>query len=248
MASFHGTIHSDALGMMTDVSVILPQHSTRLSDKGEIPVVYLLHGLSDNHSAWSRRTMVDLYSDETGLALIMPEVQRGFYTDMVYGLNYFTYLTEELPGICHSLFRVSDDPAHTYIAGLSMGGYGALRAALTCPERYRAAASFSGAVDVRRILRDQSGTMPQKERIALVGDGLKDHEDIFMLASSGKIFPPLYLCCGTRDGLLGDNRRLHEHLDNLGIPNTYEEWDGSHEWRFWDTAIEKALHRFASLD
>ncbi len=247
MAYFEGTVQSDVLGMMTGISVILPQQTCQNLPDGEIPVVYLLHGLSDNHSAWSRRSMVDLYADETGFAIIMPEVQRGFYTDMAYGLNYFTFLTDELPKICRNLFHITNEPRHTFIAGLSMGGYGTLRAAFTCPNQYRAAAAFSGAVDIKRILESNSSIMSQKERFSLVGEGLKNHEDLFLLCQEKKKFPSLYLCCGKQDGLVADNRRLHETLDSLGIDHIYEEWDGGHEWRFWDAAIDKALRWFASL-
>ncbi len=87
MATFEGTIYSDALRMMTSITVSIPQVV-----EGDMPVLYLLHGLSDNHSAWLRRSNVDLYAEKSGFAVVMPEVQRSFYTDMAYGLRYFTYI------------------------------------------------------------------------------------------------------------------------------------------------------------
>lgn len=139
MALLEGSLRSEALRMDTAVTVSLPQKM----EEAERPVLYLLHGLGDDHTAWVRRSNIDRYANREGIAVIMPEVQRGFYTDMVYGPAYFTYITEELPRLCASLFRVTEDPARTYIAGLSMGGYGALKAALRRPERYAAAAAFS---------------------------------------------------------------------------------------------------------
>lgn len=97
-------------------------------------MLYLLHGLSDNHSCWLRRTAVDRYAEEYGIAVVMPEVQRSFYCDMAHGPAYFTYIADELPQICQRLFRLSDKREDTFIAGNSMGGYGALKAALSRPE------------------------------------------------------------------------------------------------------------------
>ncbi len=245
MAYFNGTVFSESLAMMTDIAVVIPDNGSRRLADGSYPVLYLLHGLSDNHSAWSRRTKLDLYAEETGIAIVMPEVQRGFYQNMAFGLPYFTYITEELPQICQKLFRVTADPAHTFVAGLSMGGYGAMRAVLTYPERYGAAACSSAVTDFRRFTEDNPCGMGKAEMTALVGEGITEDEDLFALAESGKPFPPLYQVCGDSDFLIEDNRRFHQHLETVGVPHAYEEWAGAHEWRFWDTAIEKFLHFFA---
>lgn len=110
MALFEGTLRADTLGMETTVTVSLPQNG---QGSGSMPVLYLLHGLGDNHSTWVRRTNIDRYANQEGIAVVMPEVQRGFYTDMAYGPAYFTYITEELPRLAASLFRVTDDPTRT---------------------------------------------------------------------------------------------------------------------------------------
>lgn len=107
MALLEGSLRSEALRMDTAVTVSLPQKM----EEAERPVLYLLHGLGDDHTAWVRRSNIDRYANREGIAVIMPEVQRGFYTDMVYGPAYFTYITEELPRLCASLFRVTEDPA-----------------------------------------------------------------------------------------------------------------------------------------
>lgn len=245
MAYFNTTIHSPALGMMTDIAVVIPDNGTKRLANGDYPVLYLLHGLSDNHSAWSRRTKLDLYAEETGIAIVMPEVQRSFYQDMTYGLPYFTYITEELPQICHQFFRTTNDPAYTFVAGLSMGGYGAMRCVLTYPERYAKAACTSAVADIKRFFEDNPCGMGIGEMKALFGDGITDDEDLFKLAASGKPFPPLYQVCGESDFLIEDNRRFHKHLTDCGVAHRYEEWAGAHEWRFWDTAIEKFLRFFA---
>lgn len=245
MAYFNSTFFSPTLCMMTDVAVVIPDNGIRRLENGDYPVLFLLHGLSDNHTAWSRRTKLDLYAEETGIAIVMPEVQRGFYQNMDYGLRYFDYIAKELPDLCHQFFRTTLDPAHTFVAGLSMGGYGAMRCVLTYPERYAKAACTSAVTDICRFFTDNPCGMGKGEMASLLGDGVKDDEDLFKLAASGKRFPPLYQVCGESDFLIEDNRRFHKHLEDCGIAHRYEEWAGAHEWRFWDTAIEKFLRFFA---
>ncbi len=245
MAYFNSTFFSPTLCMMTDVAVVIPDNGAKRLANGDYPVLFLLHGLSDNHTAWSRRTKLDLYAEETGIAIVMPEVQRGFYQNMNYGLQYFDYIAKELPELCHQFFRTTLDPAYTFVAGLSMGGYGAMRCALTYPERYAKAACTSAVTDLNRFFTDNPCGMGKAEMTSLLGDGVEDDEDLFKLAQSGKNFPSLYQVCGESDFLIEDNRRFHKHLEDCGIAHKYEEWAGAHEWRFWDTAIEKFLRFFA---
>ena len=246
MAYFNGTIHSETLGMMTDIAVVIPDNGARRDSNGDYPVLFLLHGLSDNHTAWSRRTMLDLYAEETGVAVVMPEVQRGFYQNMDYGLLYFDFIANELPVVCNKLFRTTLDPAATFVAGLSMGGYGALRCALTYPERYAAVGCSSSVTDLSRFSKDNPCSLSEAEKVSLFGDnGPTADEDVFSLAAKLDKPLPIYQVCGNRDFLLEDNRRFHEHLTTLGVDHVYEEWDGAHEWRFWNAAIEKFLHFFA---
>ena len=102
-------------------------------------MLYLLHGLGDDHTAWVRRSNIDRYANREGIAVIMPEVQRGFYTDAVYGPAYFTYITEELPPPVRVAFPGDGRSRPHFIAGLSMGGYGALSGAARNGMRRRAA-------------------------------------------------------------------------------------------------------------
>ena len=141
MAFLRCEIASESLRMATAVDVILP-------DKGalsETKTLYLLHGLTDDRTGWTRYTAVERYARERGLAVVLPEVQRSFYTDMVYGLPYFTYVAEELPAVCRRMFGLGAAREQNYIFGLSMGGYGTLIHALTHPEKFRAAGVSSGA-------------------------------------------------------------------------------------------------------
>ena len=111
-------------------------------------VLYLLHGLSDDASAWQRYTSIETLAAAYGLVVVMPSVGRSFYIDQPNGQKYFTYLTEELPHYLADVFDLAPRREDTLIAGNSMGGYGAIKAAFCYPERYRAAASFSGVLSL----------------------------------------------------------------------------------------------------
>ncbi|HOV49331.1 MAG TPA: alpha/beta hydrolase family protein [Anaerolineae bacterium] len=153
MALFHCHFFSQALRLSVSVDVILPE-SRRLLDgilltpPRPYAVLYLLHGLSDDHTIWQRRTSIERYAADYDLAVIMPAVDRSFYTDMAQGNRYWTYVSEELPTLMRGWFPLSEAREETFVAGLSMGGYGAFKLALSHPERFAAAASFSGLLDV----------------------------------------------------------------------------------------------------
>ena len=100
MTFIRADFHSKELNMSTSAQVLLPDDRAL----SRVRVVYLLHGLSDNCTGWLRRTAVERYAQEYGVAVVMPEVQRSFYTDMQYGVNYFSYVYKELPEIMHRLF------------------------------------------------------------------------------------------------------------------------------------------------
>ena len=142
MAFFRCDVMSESLGMATSVLVTMPD----TGDLAAAPVVYLLHGLTDNCTGWLRYTQAEHLARTHGAILIVPEVQRSFYTDMTYGLPYFTYVSEELPAVCRRMFGLGAAREKNYIFGLSMGGYGAMKCALTYPDRYAGAASFSGVM------------------------------------------------------------------------------------------------------
>ena len=152
MALLHVHYFSDALGVQTSVEVILPEMKQGIgveaSGECELPkVLYLLHGYSDDHTIWQRRTSVERYAAAHNLAVIMPGVNHSFYCNEFHGERYWDFVSQELPAVMHRFFRLSDKPEDTFVAGLSMGGYGAMKLALNFPERFGAAASFSGAVD-----------------------------------------------------------------------------------------------------
>ena len=112
MAFIQCSFHSDVLGKACSMNVLLPQKvttqigMTSSGSRKDLPVLYLLHGLSDDHSIWMRRTSIERYAASYPLAVVMPDGGRSFYTDMKYGSKYWTFLSEELPEIVCSLFPV----------------------------------------------------------------------------------------------------------------------------------------------
>ena len=152
MAYFTGTIYSETLRMDTNIAVIAPKKAIpfgREYNGKPYKVVYLLHGLSANSADWLINTEAQINATKYNVVFITAEVQRSFYTDMKYGLKYFTYISEELPKLCASLFNISAKREDTYIIGMSMGGYGALKCAMRHPETYCGVAAFSAVCDIK---------------------------------------------------------------------------------------------------
>lgn len=246
MAFIQCNFFSEVLGICSTMNVILPQTPVAAGRKesGTFPVLYLLHGLSDDHTAWARNTSIERYVDQRGLAVVMPAVNRSFYTDMKRGYKYWTFISEELPAIVQSFFPVSDKREDTFVAGLSMGGYGAFKLALGCPERYSAAASLSGAVDIAGAPANEDVV----EYDLVYGDveSVRGTEnDLFYLAEkvakSGEPMPKMYQCCGTEDFLYEDNIRFRDFIKKLPFDYVYEEEHGTHVWEYWDKKIQKVL-------
>lgn len=231
---------SEALRMSTSLVALLPEQLPL----SRVPVVYLLHGLSDNCTGWTRLTAVERYARDLGAAVIMPEVQRSFYTDMAHGPEYFTYISKELPAFCSRVFGLSQERGNTYIMGLSMGGYGALKCALHFPEQYAGCASFSAVTDIAgRIARS-----PQKDRMEFCGIfgaelAVPDSCDLFILADRCDVssLPRLYMTCGEQDSLYPENVRFAQLLEGKKADVVFEHWTGTHSWDFWDRSVKQAM-------
>ncbi len=229
MALIRCDFMSDVLEMGASMTVLLPQDSdeqvgaTTVARSGPPPVLYLLHGLSDDDTAWLRFTSIERYAAAHGLAVVMPQVDRSFYTDLPNGHgDYWQFLSEELPAVVSDFFRVSERREDTFVAGLSMGGFGALKWALDQPERFAAAASLSGALDLEQLVAGG-------ERDALFATVLGDRSvteagnDLFAAAEALEptAAPRFFVACGTEDlGLLPSSRRMAGHLQALGLDVT----------------------------
>jgi len=254
MALIHCNYFSDTLRIATSMDVILPQPPALSAAGGRarrkpMPTLWLLHGLSDDHTIWQRRTSIERYVAPLNLAVVMPNGFRGFYTDMAHGYLYWTHLSEELPRLARAFFPLSDKREENFVAGLSMGGYGAFKLALRRPEMFAAAASLSGALDIAGSpVRAKGDAFRERESADTFGppEAIPGSDnDLFALAKklakSKGPKPALYQCCGTEDFLCQGNQRFRDHARSLGLDLTYEEGPGQHEWGFWDQWIQRVL-------
>lgn len=238
------------IGQSMSMNVILPaakeelDHPQALMAGDRYPTLFLLHGLGEDHTSWIRRSMIERYTQEYHIAIVMPSTYRGWYTDMQYGYLYRSYIGDELVQICRSLFPgMSDRREDTYIAGNGMGGYGALAVALTYPETYSVAASMSGIVDPKCIARPKDNTFLDLFGPLEQFDGSKN--DLFHLAKAvmeqGKPIPSLYMTCGANGGVTDSNRRMKAYLTSLGYDLAYRENDADNDWELWDREIKAIL-------
>jgi putative tributyrin esterase len=248
MAWLHMHYHSEALRMPVHMEILLPQHvsggSRKVMDPGPYQTLYLLHGRGDDHTAWMRRTSVERYVEGLPLAVVMPAGHLGYYTDMMYGRDYFRFISEELPVLCERMFPLSSASEDRFISGASMGGYGAVKAGLLASDTFGAAASFSGAMDAVKVFErigDKLAADIFGSREAVKGSVNDLFAGAEALVQTGKRCPELYMWCGTGDIFHDENVRFKEHALKLGLPLTYEEGPGDHQWKYWDRCIERML-------
>lgn len=252
MALLTCNFYSESLGLSTSMNVILPQQTQsqigldNVKRPGPHKTLYLLHGLSDDDTIWVRRTSIERYAAAYGIAIVMPQVHRSFYTDMAYGEKYWAFISEELPKLARSFFPLSDKREDNFAAGLSMGGYGAFKLALRRPDLFSAGASLSGALDIASMVESPNNPRSGLLHTVFGDQKVRGSEDdlLFLLdrvAKSNAPAPKLYQCCGTEDFLYADNQTFKKAADRSGLDFTYEEGPGEHEWGYWDRMIQQVL-------
>lgn len=253
MALIQVRFYSEVLGMSRSMDVILPQKSNGIgqisySKEGgkDIPILYLLHGGSDDHTTWQRRTSIERYALSKGLAVVMPSTDMGCYTDMKYGYDFFEFYGNELPCILHEFFpNLTRKREKTFVAGQSMGGYGALKLGTMYPERFSNVGCLSSMIDPKYLFRrDETpdfavNIFGSEEEIK---DSINDTYYIMdKLIASEKEKPKYYMICGTEDFLYQENVMFRDtYMSQLDMQ--YEEEAGEHEWGFWDRNIQKILN------
>ena len=234
----------NALNKMTSFTAILPDGK----HAGPFPVFYLLHGLSDDHTVWARRTSIERYVEHLPLIVVMPNVDRSFYTDARQNPRgaYERFIVHDLVGYVDRVFRTIPSREGRVVAGLSMGGYGALKLALKHPRLFRAAVSHSGAVGVARGERWDDGDWRREFEPIFGASPAGGPDDLFSIAERADrtALPALRIDCGVDDFLIDHNRRFHQHLETLGIPHEYAEYPGAHTWAYWDTHVQEAIAFF----
>lgn len=231
---------SASLGRQVSAMVVLPQ-----GVPGPFPVWYCLHGLSDDHTAWTRWSNLDRYAAGLPVIIVMPDGERGFYTDAraTPQARHESAIVKDLIPFVDGAFRTVPRRAGRVVSGLSMGGYGAVKLALKHPHLFAAAASHSGALG-RGAWPIRGDDAYSAEMRAIFGrDPRGGGEDLFALARrfKGVPAPALRIDCGTGDFLIRDNRAFHRHLTRLKIPHAYRERSGGHTWDYWDREVRALL-------
>ena len=254
MGLMHFSFMSQSLGFHTNVYIILPMESSKKTK--DFPVLYLLHGGGGNAQDWIRYTSIERYAQDHGIAVVMPEVGgSSFYGDMVHGYSYYTYLTDELPKIAHCFFPLSEQREDRFVAGFSMGGYGAFKWAFDQPEYFGAAANFSGLSFTEEIFDESTGGFAKHAKndpkgiCNLVWGGYDrmlgtKNDTRYMVTHAiehNLDLPRLYAVIGKSDFSYEYAKRYVKFMRDNNIQIEYKEMDGDHEWKVWDEAIKEFI-------
>lgn len=241
MANLTLDFRPESLRFNTEVRIILPDNA-----KEDVTTLYLLHGMYGNNSSWIDGSAIGRYARERKIAVVMPSAENSFYCNMKYGYNYYDYVAKDLPEFVRRILPLSDKREKNFIAGLSMGGYGAFKIALRNPENYAAAASLSGCLDIASRLSvcnwKDIAVCNWGEAYATSVKGTDD--DVFHLVENFPKYAPkprLYSSCGTEDRLYGQNVDFREFIKDKDFEFSYNEGPGIHNWAFWDEWIAPAI-------
>ncbi len=260
MSLFCCNCHSNILKTYITYHVVLPNEFAK--DPNEMTlaeyyagksekyrVLWLLHGAFADGYTWLRYTSIEQYADDNDVAVVMPSFGNSFYADMAHGARWFTFLTQELPLMVRASFPISAERRDNYIGGLSMGGYGALKAALSYPEKYSACLSLSGALDAADMVRSESwqSSFSFDDIFGSTRAVSGTRNDLFYLASllgeQKKEFPAIYLAVGEDDPFLAANLSFSAHLKRLGAAHDIVSDAGAHDFAFWDPHLKQGMAR-----
>jgi S-formylglutathione hydrolase FrmB len=263
MSRIEFSYHSRALGYRTTVTAIVPSIDWIEMMRGvkaeefygrRFPVLWLLHGSSGDNDCWTRFTRIESWAEQYKIAVVMPDCRLSAFCDMDKGPAYYTFVTDELPGVCRRVFPILGQREDNYIGGLSMGGYGAMKIGLRNPERYSLILNLSGGVDrvahVNRTIQQNrlTGLHNLRAMRATFGD-LSAVEgsvnDVFALAEnlarSNRPKPKVFASIGTRDPHWEENIRLRTLLIKNDYDLYWEQGPFIHDWTNWNHYIEIAL-------
>lgn len=244
---------SEVLGMQRELYAIVPQKNKSgeigLSDNQKNlrgKCLYLLHGRSDDHTIWLRRTSIERYAESYGLTVIMPNGDISYYTDMKHGRKYYTHIAQEVPRIAREFLHISDHRDDNFIAGLSMGGYGALKIGLRESSSFRACAALSPVTDLHFLSCDET----LYDTVLGAGNPIPQEEDLYWLSAQHQMDamkPDIYLAIGTEDSLYTPATRFRDYMQNLPYVFEWHEGHGKHSWDYWDSQIQNVLTWMATL-
>ena len=248
LAVIESKLQSSLLAREVSYRVIVPADYKRKSSE-RYPVIYLLHGLFGHFGNWTDKTEIATYAANYRFIIVMPEGNDGWWTDSATIPNhrYESYIVRELIPEIDKTYRTIADRDHRFIAGLSMGGYGAIKFGLKYSDMFSLVGSFSGALDAP--LRDQDGTKLWATLLppyGPLGTTTRQQNDIFALlrnisADRMKTLPFFYLDCGTEDMFVTTNRDFDALLLEKKLPHEFRELPGKHEWPYWDQQVQEFL-------
>ena len=246
MALIQFSYVSSVLLRSVTVQVVLPVD--KIDPKGaylplkKYKTLYLLHGLLGSHVDWVSGTRIQRWAEERDLAVVMPAGENSFYLDRPgFHTEYGKWIGQELVEITRRMFPLSDKREDTFIGGLSMGGFGALRNGLKYSD------TFSNIISLSPALHLFEGAPEQV--CGLLGKPVEQWEEVknsdvnprWLLEQLGERKPRVYLACGTKDELLPGSRLYRALMEKAGVEVCYTEDEGGHEWDYWDRHIRLAL-------
>ncbi len=245
-------LQSRLIGKALPYNVILPR-DYQTSPRSRYPVLYLLHGFSGHYGDWVTRTNLADYAADYRMIVVTPEGNDGWYTDSA-GMaadKYESYILQELIPDVDRRFRTIQTRYARGIAGLSMGGYGALKFGLKYPDQFAFAGSLSGAMETASWTEDDLKNLKSIRDSVFgvfgpVGSETRKRNDIFEITrglSAARVaaLPYFYLDCGTEDFLVDMNQRFATLLREKKIPHEYRELPGNHNWEYWDQQVREVL-------
>ncbi|HEY0384907.1 MAG TPA: alpha/beta hydrolase family protein [Pyrinomonadaceae bacterium] len=234
--------------------VVPPSYTSPAESQQRYPVLYLLHGFGGHYTDWLSKTKLLQYASRYRFIIVTPEGNDGWYTDSatVPADKYETYILEELMTDVQHRYRTVESREGRAIAGLSMGGYGALKFGVKHPELFSFAASLSGALGAavwtENDLRQFGTALPRSimQTFGPAESQTRAANDLIKLlrefpAARLTSLPYFYLDCGTEDGLLSFSRALADLLRERKIPYEYRELPGQHNWAYWDSQVQEVL-------
>ena len=259
MATFQIDFYSNALKRIAPMTVILPIEKPdlpgiELKDRADsFKTIYLLHGFSGSNNDWLNGSRIEFLARIYGVAVVMPAGENSFYLDdKILNCYYERLVCEEVIEFTRKVFPLSDKREDTTIAGLSMGGYGALRNGLKHSETFGNIFAFSSALLIDKLNDmkedDPNPMAPYSYYCHVFGDLSKavgsdiDPKALAKgLVDSKKELPKIFMACGSEDFLIEPNRDFDKYLSSIGYEHEYRESPGVHNWAFWDSYIEKAM-------
>jgi putative tributyrin esterase len=236
------TFHSLSLNRDMHYLVLLPHD---YKNGGSFPVLYLLHGLYGDYKNWDTRTGIETSVETMSLVIVMPDADDSWYTNSatVSRDKFEDYITKDLIFEIDAKYRTLQQKRARAIAGLSMGGYGAVKLALKHPDLFAVAGSLSGAFNAAQNLDQLKPEFGAKllQVFGKAGTRTRSRNDVFQLLRTAHDYPYFYLACGTADFFLDANRALAAQLSSQKVPYEYHETTGGHTWEYWDSALNTML-------